>query len=121
MPSQSNYDELPSYQRTWLRQVAAAVIRSMPRTGRQTEAMWEAEHRRQVVIAELRQERPRRVAKAGRAEPHEEQDVSTEPRRQEEPRARRALPHSPHHSFDEAGLAAERLREELRRDGRSER
>lgn len=37
MPSQSHYDDLPSYQRIQLRRMAAAIIRSMPRARRRIE------------------------------------------------------------------------------------
>ena len=107
MPCENVHDRLPNYQRAYsLRRIAAAVIRSMPRTERQ------AESRTQVEIGPVR----RTASTKPDAAPH---DVPARPTRPAQPTTetvdeRSALPRSPHRLYDETTVSAEQLREHLR-------
>jgi hypothetical protein len=106
VPCENVHDGLPSYRRAnALRQMAAAVIRSMPRAERQTEnrTTLQAEAGPVRRTATAKPSTARTNARATPASPTTE--TASEPR---------ALPRSPHRTYDDTTASAEQLREHLR-------
>jgi hypothetical protein len=121
VPSENVRDGLPSYQRAYsLRRMAAAVIRSRPRAERQrpaTRTTREAEARETLAARRAETDRERRRAETT-SPGASHTNAPTNPARPatETASQRRALPRSPHGTYDEAAVSAERLREQLRRE-----